>query len=386
MALALLGIVLSMVVIWRVSDGFETASSYLGRNLSDGVRGATINAIGSSLPELLTTTVALLFYMDRDGFAFGIGTTAGSAIFNSAIIPALVILTVVLTKTAKRVVISKKVVMRDGIALLLCEAVLILLLGKGELTWYDGGILILLYLVYIAVMFLTMRESHNDEGPGEEDGPWSEGWDERCGNKAPSFGARCRGFISLDLSGAIVGDLALTNAKAWALLAAAAAFIASACWVLVESCYWLGESLGIRTYFVAVILAAAATSVPDTILSIKDAKKGNYDDAVSNALGSNIFDICICLGLPLVIFGLLHGPITLDVADGSVAELRVLLIVLTGATFLIFAVGRGMGMVKALGLLGLYGIFVGFIYLRATGNEAAATLGGYMQGLLAVFK
>ena len=41
-----------------------------------------------------------------------------------------------------------------------------------------------------------------------------------------------------------------------------------------------------------VIIAAAATSVPDTILSIKDARKGNYNDAISNALGSNIFDIC----------------------------------------------------------------------------------------------
>jgi len=79
------------IIIWRASDGFEAASEYLGRNLTDGVRGATINAIGSSMPELFTTFWFLFGMMDRDGFAGGIGTTAGSAIFNGMIIPAVVI-------------------------------------------------------------------------------------------------------------------------------------------------------------------------------------------------------------------------------------------------------------------------------------------------------
>ena len=48
-------IVFCCLVIWKASDGFETASEYLGRNMSEGVRGATINAIGSSMPELFTT-------------------------------------------------------------------------------------------------------------------------------------------------------------------------------------------------------------------------------------------------------------------------------------------------------------------------------------------
>ena len=43
------------------------------------------------------------------------------------------------------------------------------------------------------------------------------------------------------------------------------------------------KGLDLPISIVAVIIAAAATSVPDTILSIKDAKKGNYNDAISNA-------------------------------------------------------------------------------------------------------
>ena len=45
-------VILCCIIIWRASDGFAIASDFIGRNLSDGVRGATINAIGSSLPAL----------------------------------------------------------------------------------------------------------------------------------------------------------------------------------------------------------------------------------------------------------------------------------------------------------------------------------------------
>ena len=77
------------LVIWKACDGFETSSEYLGRNLTDGVRGATINAISSSMPELFSTIFFLICLKDTEGFSGGIGTTAGSAIFNAMIIPAV---------------------------------------------------------------------------------------------------------------------------------------------------------------------------------------------------------------------------------------------------------------------------------------------------------
>ena len=45
-----------------------------------------------------------------------------------------------------------------------------------------------------------------------------------------------------------------------------------------------------------------ASSIPDTILSVKDAQNKKYKDAFSNAYGSNIFDICIGIGLPVLIY------------------------------------------------------------------------------------
>ena len=87
-------IILTSVIIWKSSDGFDKASTYLGRNLSDGVKGATINAISSSMPELLTTIFFLIFLKDAEGFSGGIGTVAGSAVYNAIIIPALSIMVV----------------------------------------------------------------------------------------------------------------------------------------------------------------------------------------------------------------------------------------------------------------------------------------------------
>ena len=77
--------------------------------------------------------------------------------------------------------------------------------------------------------------------------------------------------------------------------------------------------------FVALNLASAASSFPDTIISIKDAKKGNYDDAISNALGSNIFDVCFALGFPLFIFTLINGPIVMseDIIDLSLSLIHI---------------------------------------------------------------
>ena len=116
MFIAILSIVIAMLVIWRASDGFETSSDYLGRNLSDGVRGATINAIGSSMPELFTTFIGLVALKEADAFAFGIGTTAGSAIFNAMIIPAVVIIAVIMKGMTRKVEVSPKVILRDGLA------------------------------------------------------------------------------------------------------------------------------------------------------------------------------------------------------------------------------------------------------------------------------
>ena len=167
--ISILLIIFCCIIIWRASDGFEAASEYLGRNLSEGVRGATINAIGSSMPELFTTLFFLFILKDSEGFAGGIGTTAGSAIFNGMIIPAVVILVVVIKGVTSHVEVSRKVLLRDGISLLICELVLIFLLGDASLNWTHGLILMGLYAAYAIYMLSSMKRGGAEAEEDEED-------------------------------------------------------------------------------------------------------------------------------------------------------------------------------------------------------------------------
>jgi Ca2+/Na+ antiporter len=351
------------IIIWRASDGFETASNFLGRNLSDGVRGATINAIGSSMPELITTLFFLFILRDKDGFAGGIGTTAGSAIFNGMIIPALIILVVIFKNSKNYVTVSRKVILRDGIALLLCELILIFLLGDKYLDWIHGAILMILYVCYAVYMMKTMDKKDEEEIDFE---PNTIPSDDQSIDKPNDF---FYNLLSLDLESILIKE-PLRGRNAWILLAVSIMVISVACFFLVKSCEWIGEALGVPIYFIAVVLASAATSVPDTILSVKDAQKGNYDDAVSNALGSNIFDVCFALGFPLFLFTLIYGPIEMSQETlMNVSELRILLFLLTLLAFLIFIAKDKMGGKSAFLLLLLYITFTLFILGKSVNSE-----------------
>jgi len=382
-------IALCCLVIWRAGDGFMVASEYVGRNLSEGVRGATINAIASSMPEVFTSFFFLFVLNDATGFSGGIGTTAGSAIFNSMVIPAVSIIAVISMGAVKKIEISRKVLFRDGIALIIAEFIFLILISGSSLDWHHGLLLMSVYVVYIVFMFASMDEKTKEvlmaSSPQENPVEAVEG------RGSSSF---FLAVITLDLERVFIGKAKINDTRAWFLLVTATMCIAGVCYWLVLACEWLGEKtyevpylgtfegLDIPVMFVALILASAASSFPDTIISIKDAKNGNYDDAISNALGSNIFDVCFALGLPLFVFTLINGPIVMseDIIDLS-SELRLLLLLSTVAALVIFTTGKYMGRGKAFILLGIYVFFVTYIVGRGTGNEWAQSIA---DGLVSV--
>ncbi|MEN8769307.1 MAG: sodium:calcium antiporter [Candidatus Arcticimaribacter sp.] len=365
---ALFAITLAMLIIWRSSDGFEVASGYLGRNLTDGVRGATINAVGSSIPELFTTLFSLMLLGEVDNFAFGIGTTAGSAIFNGMIIPAVAILAVIGYGIAHKVNVSRKVILRDGIGLIIAELILIYMVSGNHLTWVHGLVLMLTYVVYVAYMFGTMKKKEETTAVEEE----PEGLEEKSTERKQSV---LKALMLLDFEDVFVRKK-INTTNAWMLLLFSMLVIGLACIVLIHSCELLSEELGIAPYFIAVVLASAATSVPDTILSYRDAVAGQYDDAVANALGSNIFDICFALGFPLFAFTLFNGPIVMTPETvANVAELQASLVILTIVAFLIYYFNNGLKQIHAFLLLALYVAFIGFIFAKAYAYDWAIQVG-----------
>merc|ERR1719223_1861805 len=108
-------------------------------------------------------------------------------------------------------------------------------------------------------------------------------------------------------------------------------FFASIFWIGVLSYFlvtWaskLGCLWGIHLAIMGVTVLAAGTSVPDAIGSLLVARDGQGDMAVSNAIGSNVFDILLGLGLPWTLNGLIYG-VSLDVDAENLVPLSFILV------------------------------------------------------------
>jgi len=133
--------------------------------------------------------------------------------------------------------------------------------------------------------------------------------------------------------------------------------IAALSYILVEVAIQSAHILNIPEAIIALTVLAVGTSIPDLFSSIIVARQGRGDMAVSNAVGSNIFDILVGLGLPFII--------VLAVSGGSIStggEIKSSALILFASVILLFAlllfskwkVGKFTGIV----LIGLYIFYV----------------------------
>ncbi|CAB3410682.1 unnamed protein product [Caenorhabditis bovis] len=140
-------------------------------------------------------------------------------------------------------------------------------------------------------------------------------------------------------------------------------FVVSILWIAFFSylmVWWantIGETFVIPTEIIGLTILAAGTSIPDLITSVIVARKGLGDMAVSSSVGSNIFDVCVGLPIPWLLYFIMEfvarpgEPLTpISVSSKgllcSVGMLFVMLVVLVGAIFL-----SGWKMNKIFGIL-----------------------------------
>jgi Ca2+/Na+ antiporter len=337
------------IIIAKACDVFELAADYLGRNMSGGVKGATINAVGSSMPEMLTTVFFLIFYADSnlaEGFAASVGGDTGSAIFNSIFIPMLVVgLVLFAVAGVSGVTVAKRVILRDGIFLIAAELLLLVLLSSDYITAWHGWIFTLFYLIYLGYTLKSMKKSElqADDGDDDEDDE-PNAWYEK--------------FLAKKRDG--------KTGRAWLLLLVGTLFISIGSAGLVKGTEFIATDWDINPLFIAFVLVAAASSVPDTIISLKDARKGNYDDALSNVLGSNIFDITISMGLPLAIFLMVTGrTIYFKDAGETLIDIRIMLLIVTVITMMVFYFSKKLKWLQVSILASIYIFFL--IYALSAG-------------------
>lgn len=65
----------------------------------------------------------------------------------------------------------------------------------------------------------------------------------------------------------------------------------------------LARTIGISDKIIGMVIIGIGTSLPELVTSIITVKKGDFDFTIENIVGTNIFNICVVLGLPVIIFG-----------------------------------------------------------------------------------
>ncbi|XP_033904681.3 sodium/potassium/calcium exchanger 5 [Acipenser ruthenus] len=323
----------------------EMISERLG--LSQDVAGATFMAAGSSAPELVTTFLGV-FVTKGD---IGVSTIVGSAVYNLlAICAACGLLSSVVSR------LTCWPLFRDCVAYAISVSAIIAIISDSKIYWYEAASLLLIYGVYIVVLcfdihinqymlkkfspcchcltqamehsseqqplvgwkedsgLLLHRHSRTDSGIFQEDSGYSQlslslhGLNEISGGHPSVFMIpeadlkRILWVLSLPVTLLLfltTPDCRRQFWKRWFLITffMAAVWISAFTYILVWMVTVVGETLGVPDTVMGLTLLAAGTSIPDTVASVLVAREGKGDMAMSNIVGSNVFDM-LCLGLP----------------------------------------------------------------------------------------
>ena len=239
---------------WLVSGGVGIAKKLRISNL---VIGLTIVAYGTSTPELAASIAAA-----GDHGAIILGNIVGSNIANVGMV--IGVSAILIPVAIQKSVFRKEIPIMLGVSFLL-----VLLSIDGELSQYDGALL----LVGLGVFaFFTFRDALKQRTTTKDN---SENTQNNIYVK--SFGLIGIGIVVLYI-GAI---LTVDNA------------------VIIASKFGLSEKI------IGLTVIAIGTSLPELITSIIAIRKGHSDVGIGNIIGSNIYNILMIMGVGAALGGVL---------------------------------------------------------------------------------
>lgn len=336
--------------------------------LTPDVAGATFMAAGSSAPELFTSLMGV-FAVKND---VGIGTIVGSAVFNlCCIIGGTALFTPFTLK------IDWKPITRDSFFYAVAIAMMIYVLHDGEIVLVESIVLIAGYFLYVVFMYFNSHlmerlsamvgENPMSKLEDENDGDDKEEDDD---DEAPIAKAIARPLELVLL--ATIPDCSKPQHKKRYLLT----FTMSILWIGLLSYFmvtWaskLGCIWKVHPAIMGVTVLAAGTSVPDAIGSLLVARDGHGDMAVSNAIGSNVFDILLGLGLPWLLSCSIYGN-SVPVDAANLEPMSMILFSTLGAVYLV-TIMSGFRLTKCVGAIffSFYFLFVIYNLLHEFGYIA----------------
>ncbi len=260
---------------WLVSGGVGIAKKFRISNL---VIGMTIVAYGTSTPELAASIAAA-----GDHGAIILGNIIGSNIANVGMV--IGVSAILIPIAIKKSVLRKEIPIMLGVSLLL-----VLLSIDGELSEYDGGLLLIGLGIFAFFTFrdaLKQRTKTQDEYESSQNNIYLK-----------SFGLIGIGIVVLYIGAILTVDNAVV----------------------------IATEFGLSEKIIGLTVIAIGTSLPELITSIIAIRKGHADVGIGNIIGSNIYNILMIMGVGAALGGvLITSDVYLDYAIMIIFSLALLI-------------------------------------------------------------
>lgn len=283
-------LIVGFVLLIKGADFFVDGASSTALNFKVPkiLIGLTIIAFGTSAPELAVSIQALA----EGSTDMVLGNVIGSNIINILLI--LGVAAVIRPLRIKNNTIRKEIpitVLVSTLLVVLFLDIRINAASANQITRSDGLAILLFFAIFLYYLINTAISEHKKSK--NQEAKESPRW-----KLLPSIL-----IVILGLAGIIFGSNLVVN-----------------------SASEIATHIGMSERLISLTVIALGTSLPELVTTIVSAKKGETDLLLGNILGSNIFNICMVLGIPVAIFGTVT-PASFQVID---------LIVLIFSTILLF--------------------------------------------------
>jgi len=265
---------------WLVTGGIAIAKKFRISNL---IIGMTIVAFGTSTPELAASVAAA-----GEHSAIILGNIVGSNIANVGMVIAIAAIIVPL--------VVKKSVLKKEIPIMLGVSVLLILISiDGEISQYDGILLLGglgVFVVYTLKDVMKQRSENKDESK----------------KNTKNISLKSIGLIGLGVVLLYVGAI-----------------------LTVDNAVILAKEFGLSEKIIGLTVIAIGTSLPELITSIIAIRKGHTDIGIGNIIGSNIYNILMIMGVGATIGGvMISSDVYVDYAIMIIFSLSLLIALKTG--------------------------------------------------------
>lgn len=260
----------SIIVLVKASDFFTDAAEHIGMyfGMSKFIIGVTIVAIGTSLPELMTSIIAVV----SGNSEIVVGNVIGSNITNIFLVLAVIAI------IAKKISVKYDIINIDMPFLMGSAMLLALTLIDGQFTLPEAILFILATGLYI------FYGTHSEEAKSK-----------RAKRK------NARKIAKKEVKKEKLGWAPILT------LIFSTIFIYVGAKFTIDSVVELAKLFNIGTDIIAVTVVALGTSLPELAVSISAARKGRTEMAIGNVLGSNIFNSFGVMGIA-ALFGTISVP------------------------------------------------------------------------------